>query len=217
MCTGLEIAALAASAAGTGVQISAQNSAAEDQARAARADSERALDVNRRAGARVSEEVERLKADDAVDEEQETQNAFLAALRKSQLTGGSMSDSESGNVSERFSNDSAAVKRQNVLGNRAAATQLARIDAPFLQRARQAAGASRTASDLSRIANESAGQDFLSQLRMSLMKPNAGKMAAGELLTGVGSGLAQRARPVKAGQPYTGVPRTVDSTIPGGY
>lgn len=193
MCTGAEVAVLA----GTAAQQYGDQQTRRDQSHEAERAAALAAEVNRKAGARVTQEVDKLKTSNPEQDQTNTTNEYLAALRKAQLTGGG-SDAPVGNVSDEFTADSGAVKASNVSGNRAAATNLAAIDAPYLQRAREAAGTSRATSDLGRIQSEAAGQDFLSKLRMSLIGGNPGLTAAGQFAQGWGNGAAQRApKPAK--------------------
>lgn len=197
MCTGAEAAVLA----GTGAQMYGDQQTRRDQARELERRSEQANQLNTRAGSRVSQEVQSLKdstADAGKADETKLQGDFMAALRRSQLqSGGSGLDSTPGAVSDQYSSDAATAHTANVAGNRAAVTNAARLDAPFMQRVREGAGASRTASDLSRLENEGRGQDFLAQLRASLITPNAGLNAAGDLAKGWGAARSQRMLPVK--------------------
>lgn len=217
MCTGFEIAALAASAAGTGLSVNAQNQAAHDQARELRARTMRSGELNRRAGTRVNEQIQNLKTSNPDADEATAKNNFLTALRTAQVNGsGGLSDAETGNVSDRFRADAQAVHGANAAGNVNAATSAARVDAPFMQRVREGAGASRTASDLSLLENEGRGQDFLSQLRMSMIHPDAGQMAAGQLLGAFGQAAASRAPGVKKPKVFGGLPtqtRTPDTGV----
>lgn len=195
MCTGAEIASIA----GTAASVASQQGARSAQIREAERGAASARDTSNRASARVAQEVNNLQdsTDDAgAADEAKLQSDFMAALRRSQLEGGgsgALSDAESGAVSDTFRQDAARARVANVAGNRSAATSAARIDAPFMQRVREAAGSSRAASDLSRISNEGAGQDFLSQLRMSMIQPNAVLSSGGQFLQGWGSAAAQRA------------------------
>jgi hypothetical protein len=206
MCTGAEVLTLA----GTAAQAANQQQTQRDQQREVERRGEQARQLNERAGARVSQEVESLK-DSTVDagklEQQKLQDDFMAALRRSQLSsGGSGLDSTPGDVSDQFSKDAAATRGANAAGNRAAAAGLARIDAPFMQRVRESAGSSRLRSDLSRVANEGQGQDFVSQLRMSLIQPNALVGAAGDFATGYGQAASKRAPATKKPSLFSQLP-----------
>jgi hypothetical protein len=214
MCTGAEVAVLA----GTAAKTVDQQQTYRDQMREEERRAQEANTLNQRAGQRVSQEVDELKkstVDAGAEDQKKLQGDFMEALRRAQLAnGGSGLDSTPGAVSDQYSGDAAAARVKNIAGNRSAATSLARIDAPFMQRVREAAGGSRLQSDLSRVAQEGQGQDFLSQLRMSMVQPSAGLNAAGDALTGYGTAAAGRMKPTQ--KPYRGAPRTVDSTIPGG-
>ena len=215
MCTGAEIAALA----GTGAQVYDAQRVQRDQAKEAERRLRETNALSERAGSRVSQEIEKLKADDTVgQEEARLQDDFMAALRRAQLANGgsgALSDAESGAVSDTFRQDAATARRANVAGNRAAVANTAALDSPILARLREAGGESRFRTDLGRIQSEGQGQDFLAQLRASLIQPNAGLNAAGDFAVGYGQGAASRLpKPKKPG--YSGPPRTVDSTIPGG-
>lgn len=216
MCTGGEIAAVA----GTAAQQYGDAQTRRDQQHEVERRAEQARQLNERAGARVSQEVDKLKSstDEAAKlEENKLQGDFMEALRRAQIANGGsggLSDAENGAVSDTFRADAATARNANVAGNRAAVNSLSRIDAPFMQRVREATGGSRLRSDLSRVAQEGEGQDFLSQLRLSLISPNAGLNAAGQFANAYGQASSQRMLPAK--RPYGGAPRTVDSTIPGG-
>lgn len=193
MCTGAEATVLA----GTAAQQYGDQQQRHDQSHELQRRADQANALNAKAGTRVSQEVQSLKdstADAGKTDQAKLQSDFMAALQRAQLAnGGSGLDSTPGNVSDQYTADAATARRANVVGNNTAATNLARIDAPFMQRVREGAGASRTASDLSRIESEGRGQNFLSQLRASLIQPNAGLNAAGDLAIGFGSARAKRA------------------------
>lgn len=213
MCTGLEIGALAASAAGTGLGIHSQQKAAADQAKAAGDRAERARDFNRQAGSRVAQSIDEVKKSTSEPEQKATENEYIAALRRANAADSGVSEPQ-GAVSQQYANDSATAKTASGVADRGAARSLAAVDAPFLQRVREGVSRGRTATDLSLLNNRAQGQDFLQQLRASLIHPDAGEAALGSFLTAGGQAFASRAKPVKPG--YSGLPRTVDSTIPGG-
>lgn len=196
MCTGAEVAAVA----GTVGQQYGDQQMRREQSREVERRAEQASQLNARAGSRVSQQVDDLKAstaDAGKTDETKLQGDFMAALRRSQLAGGGSGlDSTPGNVSDQYSADAGAARTANVAGNRAAVTNLARLDAPFMQRVREGAGASRTVSDLSRLENEGRSQDFLSQLRASLISPNSGLGAASQFVSGFGDARSKRMLPV---------------------
>src|SRR5690606_13823221 len=70
------------------------------------------------------------------------------------------------------------------------ASLMARIDAPTLQRQREGRSFGRLATDLGQIARFSAGDDFLTQLRLRGIRENPWVMAGASVASGVGSGMA---------------------------
>jgi hypothetical protein len=184
-------------AGGTAMSMDAQQDAAKEQARVAGDRAREADEANRKAGARVSEEVQRVKSSTSEPEETSAENNFMTALRNATMRESAGTSSATGNVSERFTQDQAAGAKAIKMGNRGAARQLAQIDAPFMQRVREGASSSRTASDLSVLDNAHRGNDFLQQLRMSLIQPDAAQMAAGSLISSGAQAYAGRAQPAK--------------------
>jgi hypothetical protein len=69
---------------------------------------------------------------------------------------------------------------------------MARIDAPSLQRQREARNDSRLALDLDQISRRSRTDDYLSQLRMQMIRPNAA-LELGSAALGAGAGFASNA------------------------
>lgn len=67
------------------------------------------------------------------------------------------------------------------------ASLMARIDAPAMQRQREAMGDARLALDLDQIARRSRGDDYLSQLRMQMIRPNEA-LQLGSAALGAGAG-----------------------------
>lgn len=207
MCTGAEVAAIA----GTTAQYAGDQQMRNDQTREAQRRTEESRQLNARAGERVSKQVDELKAstkDAGHSDEMALQSDFMNALRRSQLAdGGAGLDDTPGAVSDQYSTDARTARTANAAGNRTAATNLARIDAPFMQRVREATTGTRLRTDLSRIANEGQGQDFLAQLRASLISPNAGLEAAGSALNGYAAGRSKRMLPVsKTGSMFSQLP-----------
>jgi hypothetical protein len=73
---------------------------------------------------------------------------------------------------------------------RRAAGLLSRIDAPGRQRQREGFGFGRLASDLGTIGRASAGDDFLTQLRLRGIRENPWRQAAASVLQNYGGFLA---------------------------
>lgn len=207
MCTGAEVAAIAGTAANQYGDMQMRN----DQQREVRRRADEARELNARAGERVGKQVEELKAstkDAGRSDEIALQSDFMDALRRSQLEGGGAGlDDTPGAVSDQYSADARTARTANAAGNRSAAANLARIDAPFMQRVRESTTGTRLRTDLSRIANEGQGQDFLAKLRASLISPNAGLEAAGSVLNGFAQGRSKRMLPAsKTGSMFSQLP-----------
>lgn len=203
MCTGAELIPILMAGGGTALSMDAQQDAARDQARAAGDRARTADEFNRKAGSRVSEEISRLKSSTSEPEEKAAEGGFMAALRQAQANNGGVSEANTGGASQRFAQDMDETSTANAAGNRGAARSLARIDAPFMQRVREGAGSSRARSDLSVLGNAAQGQDFLQQLRMSMIQPDAGQMALGSLVSSAGQAMGGRMKPVGVPRPRT--------------
>lgn len=196
------------------MSMDAQQDAAKEQARVAGDRAREADEANRKAGARVSEEVQRVKASTSEPEETTAENNFMTALRNAMQRESAGTSAATGNVSERFAQDQATGNAAIKAGNRGAARQLAKIDAPFMQRVREGASSSRTASDLSVLENAHRGNDFLQQLRMSMIHPDAGQMAAGSLIANGAQAYAGRAQPAGVKKPGVYGSAPPQTTVP---
>lgn len=165
MCYGAEAAWVPAVVTALGAGASAVNS----RNALNRADRETARGISsraglqREAGSRVQQQINDV-AKSNPDAERRTQNdAFLAALRKSKTADGSLDIGGPGG--DRFAADVGAARTGAVKEGNALSGQLAAIDAPGLQRQREARSFNDAATDLSMIADRGNGLDFLTQLR----------------------------------------------------
>jgi hypothetical protein len=205
MCTGLEPALITA-AIGAGTTAYGQHQAAKQQDSILADNVRRNMEANAKGGARIAREVQNVKKSSVEPERAAAQNEFLGALRKAKLsTQGGLSDPEFGG-SQRFAEDVGAARTASDLEGATSAGQLARIDAPVRQRMREGTGFNRAASDLMLIGDKAGGDDFLSRLRLAMTRPNQGTQIAGDLLSGLGSGLANRAKPVPVNVPTRPIP-----------
>lgn len=198
-----------ASAVGGGAQLINQNQALKRQDReTARGIATRSA-LSREAGGRVQQQIQDIAAS-SPDVERKVQNdAFMAALRKAKVADGSIDIGAPGAVSDRFAADVGSARRGATGEGMALSGQLAAIDAPGLQRQREARGFTDTAIDLDRIRDRSSGQDFLTQLRTA----NAGR--TNPLVDAFGQGL-QAFGSVYAGRaPKTPVVPKVPRFLPG--
>lgn len=218
MCTGMEIAAIV----GSGAQLANQQYAQRKQDKAIVDTIRASTKRNRQAGERVGEAVDEVKKSGPDAEREASQAGFMDALRRAELDKGFETQ---GNVSDRFASDVNAARRGAGASNRNAAALQARIDAPMLQRQREATQLSNAAVDLDLLRGQTASDNFLANLRASMIQPNAGIDAAGQFIGGYADAASRRMpsdgrprgpRTVDSTIPYYGPPRSVDSDIPGG-
>lgn len=204
MCTGLEIAALAASAGGAGLQGYSQSQALKKKDEETARGIMRSQDLQRQGNARVNQEIAKVKASNPDAERATAQNEYITALQKAGLTnGGTALATPVGAVSDRFAQDVSSARAASGADARGLAGTLARIDAPTLQRTREAQGRANTASDLEELGRQANADQFLTQLRTSAIQPNPLLSGVGQGLSAFGTAFAGRAPPVKA------VPRVV--------
>lgn len=188
-------------AVGAGVQGKEAHDTAKDQDEAAAQGIRTQAGRQREADARVQQEVNQIGESTPEDSQREATDAFMAQLKRtrSQAHGGE----SVGAVSDAYATDSAnANKAVDQYGaNRAGV--LGRINAPGLQRTAETVSRLRAGSDLGQISRNSAGDQFLTQLRASQIRANPWIMAGGQALQGYGQGMATSsgagATPVKQG------------------
>lgn len=202
MCTGIEIAALA----GTGIQMANQANTQRKQAQEMERARRASQLINDAAGRRVNEEIQKVSKSTPDVEQQTAQQGFMDALKRS-LVDGSGGLAGPGSASQRFSSDFGEAKDEGIMENARTARTLARIDAPVLQRQREGQAMAGAASDLSLIEGRGRGQDFLTQLRMSMIQPNAAADAAGNFLNSYAQARSKRLPGAQVGDE----PRTAPS------
>ncbi len=122
-------------------------------------------------------------------------------MRNSKVADGSTDIGAPGAVSNRFAADVGQARTNAAGEGRALSGQLAAIDAPGLQRQREATGFNNAATDLSMIGDRANGLDFLTQLRTAQAgRTNPLIDAAGGGLQAFGQAYAGRAKkPKKVG------------------
>lgn len=188
MCTGAELIPLLTAAVGTGATVYSQQAAQAKQDREAAAGIMRQRALSDQAQTKVAKNIQDLNASNPDQDIQTRQSTYMDALRRSQ--GASKALPNVGGASSRFAEDVGAAQTENATNAGVQANLQARIDAPGIQRQREAVNSANTVSDLSLLGGQSAGQDYLTRLRMSAIKPNPWISGAGQLAQGVGSGLA---------------------------
>lgn len=177
------------SAAGSAVQRNANDQALKAQERIAAEGILKQAAANREADTAVAQNVRALAASTPEEDVAKRRAAYTDALRRS-LGSRAGALPTSGNVSARFASDAENAATQTEENAAGLADLTAAIDAPTYQREREAHTANDTAVNLNLIRGRAQGQDYLTRLRMAMQKPNAGQMAAGQLLSGFGNAAA---------------------------
>lgn len=177
------------SAAGTGAQVKAQHDLADDQKRAAAEGILRQAALNRDASTRVAQTTQQIASSDASAETAAKRQNYLDALRKT-LPSRQGANPVSGAVSSRFAEDTADAQDESEAEAVQNAGLAAAIDAPAAQRMREGVSLNNTNVDLAQLRSQSQGADYLTRLRMAMMKPNTALMAGGQLLSGAGGAMA---------------------------
>lgn len=201
MTIGMAMSALG----GTASIVNSQNALKRQDRETARGIASRAL-LQREAGNRVQQQIQDFTAS-SPEQERKTQNdAFIAALRRAKASDGGEDLGSVGAVSDRFAADVGQARAGATAEGQALSGQLAAIDAPVLQRQREARGITDTATDLSTIGDRANSLDFLTQLRTAQAgRTNPWVDAAGAGLQAFGQQYATRA-PKKLSTPSpTGV------------
>lgn len=176
------------SAVGAGVQGYSSYQANKSQDEAA-AQGIRTQDAHQRdADARVAQEVTKLQSSSPEDSQRQATDAFMDQLKRtrSQAHGADTV----GNTSDQFNADSASATADVDKYGANRAGVLGRINAPGLQRTAEGISRLRAGSDLGVIGRASAGDEFLTQLRARSIRPNPWTQAAGQVIGGIGSGMA---------------------------
>lgn len=193
MCTGLEVP-LILSAIGTGAGAYANNQALKKQDNIAAQGIRRQSQLSQEADSRVRQQIadtanSKPAADQASEEAQ-----LMAAIRSQRAPQPEVLGAGSG-ASTRFAEDVANSRRTGNANVAQLITNLSKIDAPAIQRQREAVGTNRAATDLGLLGLRSQSEDFLTKLRASQVRPNPWVTALGSLAHGVGSGMAANAKP----------------------
>lgn len=146
-------------------------------------------ETQREADARVSDLIAQRGESSSEGERTGTLNQYLAQARQAQGAANA-GFSQSGAVSDAYrqaSNDAAMG-----VSDYAAKTAdlMSRMDAPVLQRQREALDGARFETDLNQIKRTGAGQDFLSQLKLQSIRRNPWIDAGSQLASGAAGGIA---------------------------
>jgi len=129
-------------------------------------------------------------------------NDFLGQLRRNR---GQAVSGAAPNGSARYKADMAGAESDvNDFGARAADT-LARVNAPGIQREAEDTGFNRLATSLAATGRASAGDQFLTQLRMRSIRQNPWVGAGSQFGQGAANGMASRGTAPTTGRPLTRV------------
>lgn len=181
------ILSLASSAAQQGNQLAAEH----DQQRAAEDAARRNDIVRAAANRRVNDEIQKVTKSNPDDARVETQAKFMDALRRAKVKGGA---ADLGGGGSTFTTDLGAAGAKQDAESANTASTLAAIDAPTLQRQREGESFNRAATDLQLLDSQSRGDDFLAQLRQSLIRPNPGIDSAANFGSAFANAYAQRSK-----------------------
>lgn len=180
---------LITSAAGAAVQNQSAQDTQRRQDQAAAEGVMRQAALNRTADTKVAQSVQQLAASNDTQDVAKRRAAYTDALRKAApVRAGTMP--VNGNVSSRFADDAATATADTEANAQAQADLTARIEAPTYQRAREGVALDNTNTELSLLKGQSSGQDYLTRLRLAMTKPNPWLNAGGQVLSGLGNGMA---------------------------
>lgn len=141
----------------------------------------------READARVDQQVQEISQSTAADERAEALGSYMDTLRRNRGTSEAGLDGAVGG--DAFRADSAAAAQGVQQYGQQNAELMARIDAPGMQRRNEAFGYGRTATDLSLLGRESAGQAFIDELRLKAIRKNPWIDAAAGVAMGAAMGM----------------------------
>lgn len=192
-------------AVGTGVQAVETRNTAKEQDEAAAQGIRTQAGHQRQADARVAQEVSNLQASSPEDSQRAATDAFMEQLKRTRAQ--AHGPEQVGAVSDEFSAGSAQAGADVDKFGANRAGLLGRINAPGMQRQNETVSRLRAGTDLGLIRRNSSGDQFLTQLRQQSIRANPWTMAAGQLIGGVGSGMAANAGGGPARVPPGGVKR----------
>lgn len=195
MCTGLEVAGIAAalSAAGAGAGAYAQNQQLRSQDRAAAAGIRANEALQRQGEANVNQTVQKLSASQSQANTQAASAKQLAAYRAALQAGTSAPGGTQAPVAGASKAYAARAAQSGQSANdfvSALAQSGATTEGTQLERVGEGQTIADTAGKLGLLANKAGGQDYLTQLKIRSTQANPWIEAAGMLLQGAGSGAA---------------------------
>jgi hypothetical protein len=193
MCTGVETAMLVASLAGAGASTYSQAEALRKQDQAAAEGIRQQGEINRQASQRVNQEIQKISSSNPDAEREAARRDFTAALQRSTQQPGAVAYGSPGAVSSRFAEDVGTASAGTAAEGANLADLTSRIDAPMYQRVREGQSAASALSDLGLLGGQSAGQDFLTQLKLRGIAPNPWISGLGQAASAFANAYSQRA------------------------
>lgn len=177
-------------ALGTAAQVYNTNRTLSAQDNEAARGIRRQSDIQRRADARVNAEVDTLAQSSNADERAQRMQDYLKTLGTARQKTEAGLDNEA--LGSAFNEAGDKAKGELAAEGSTRANLMSGIDAPGLQRQGEAFGFGNLATDVGLIGRESAGQQFLTDLRMRSQRRNPWLDFGGSALQGLGQGMATR-------------------------
>lgn len=156
----------------------------------------------RAADQRVSEELASVENSNAETARATSQEQFMDQLRRTRAQADGSIPSVAG-ASDRYATDVADKSASSNAQASRIADLMSRINAPALQRQQEAQGFGRLATDINQIGRASAGEDFLTQLRVNSIRKNPWVDALTSTAGGYAGGMASSSGGVDTGKYIT--------------
>lgn len=189
-------------AVGTGVQANemrrAEKNADETAAQGIRLQAGKQRDAD----VRVAQEVSSLEGSSPEKSQRAATDAFMQQLQRTRAA--AQGGDQMGATSNAFEADSGRATADIDSYGRGRAGVLGRINAPALQRIDENVSRTRAGTDLGLIGRAANADQFLTQLRLQSTQPNQWALAGGQVLTGLGAGMASRGGAGSKPKPYGG-------------
>lgn len=191
-------------AAGAGASAYSAHDTARRQDRDAAAGIRTQATRQSQADARINSQLDSLSKSSPEASRAQALDAFTQQLRRTRgdATGAGVAGASSG----RYGTDIAAANEDVAGLGKTQAGVMARIGAPGLQRTAEGQAFARTGQDISGIARQASGDDFLNQLRARGDVASPWINAGGQILAGAGQGMAANgwgSDPAPKLQPFT--------------
>ena len=206
--TYIAMAAMAASAAANAVNT--RNTARRQDAQAAQGIRSQA-DIQRRADAKVNEQVAELQGSNAEGDRKQRMADYMAQLtrNRSSIAGGL----QPGIGGDAFQSDAQTALEGVDAKAMGDAGLLARMDAAGMQRQREGTAAGHLGTDIGMIGRESRGQQFIDDLRLRGIRRNGNLDLASGILGAIGNGMAMGGSN-PAGVNFVDIPTNASARLP---